>query len=205
MLKTMLGISLAMALGLSGPAKAALLLGKTVQLSYELPAMGVAFDGPFDNIVGTTGDTAFVSGYVMIGDMLVPNGQIIATPSDGQLRIHVDPCVVRPGCLFAPFPFNGIHLRDALGEISAFASVTINPLTDLPGFDISRISFDDDNIYLNFASLTGGAHDVVIDIRAAGGVPEPGTWALMIVGFGLAARALRRAGKGQLQVVGISA
>lgn len=162
---------------LAAPAEAALLLGKTVQLSYEFPNTGAVFEGPFDNLVGTTGATSF------------QGGRILATPSDTQLRVHSD-CMSTRVCLFAGFPFNGIHLRDGLGGISSFASVTVNALTSLPGFNNSRISFDADNIYLNFAGLSGGPYDVVVDIRTAG-VPEPSAWALLIAGFAILGAALR--------------
>ena len=171
--------STAMITALPAPAAAALLLGNTVQISYEFPAKGSVAEGPFDNLVGTTGDTVF------------SGGRIIASPNDTQLRIHSD-CMSNLGCIFVPFSFNGIHLRDALGTITAFASVTVNGLTTLPGFDNSHISFDADNIFLDFGGLSGDPYDVVVDIRTAGGVPEPANWALMIAGFGLTGAAIRR-------------
>ena len=65
--------------------------------------------------------------------------------------------------------------------------MSINAATNLAGFDMSRVSWDADNIFINMQSLSASeAHRVVLDIEFAGAVPEPGTLALLGIGlFGL--------------------
>jgi hypothetical protein len=62
------------------------------------------------------------------------------------------------------------------------------------GFDLSQYNYvtnpgaPSSYIY----SISGGLNVASIDVDVSGAVPEPATWAMMIVGFGLAGSALRR-------------
>lgn len=80
---------------------------------------------------------------------------------------------------FTPSAFNGIALIDYTGAIGPFLDVTIDPVTNLSGFDSSRISFDANNIYVNFESLNYNINDIVkLDITTgpnASIVPLPAT------------------------------
>jgi len=86
--------------------------------------------------------------------------------------------------------FNGFHFYDALSTIAPITGVTINGATNLAGFDVSRLSFDSDNIFINLQGLAaGGAHLVRLDVQfGAAAVPEPST--LLLLGAGLAAIAI---------------
>ena len=55
--------------------------------------------------------------------------------------------------IFTSAAFNGVHLFDVNGTISTFLSVTVNPATNVVGFNASRISFDANNIYANLQNL----------------------------------------------------
>ena len=86
--------------------------------------------------------------------------------------------------------FNGFRLVDIDNTIDAFTSVAINAVTNFVGFDASRITFDADNIYVNWQGLTFTTDTVVsLDINGGSGtVPElPAyvTWAGLIVAVGL--------------------
>ena len=86
--------------------------------------------------------------------------------------------------------FNGYRLFDYTNSIAPFLSVTINPVTNMAGFDASRITFDGDNIYVNFQGLSFTTETVVsLDINT---VPEPATLSLMGIGLALAAGWARR-------------
>ena len=82
--------------------------------------------------------------------------------------------------------FNGFRLYDIDGTIDAFTGVAIHPLTNLNGFDISRISLDADSVWVNFVNLKFDANTLVaIDVYGAAAVPEPAS--MLLLGCGLAA------------------
>jgi hypothetical protein len=91
--------------------------------------------------------------------------------------------------------FNGYSFFDALGTIDPFTSVSINPDTNLSGFDASDISFDADSIFVNFAGTTVTTATVVtLDINLAR-VPAPSS--LLLAAIALAGLAgVRRGRKG---------
>lgn len=97
---------------------------------------------------------------------------------------------------FAIESFNGFRLWDEAGGISSIVSVTINASTNMAGFDASRITFDADNIYVNFQGLSYTA-DTIVSLDVSDGesaVPEPAgiaVWSVLAcVGSALAYRRL---------------
>jgi hypothetical protein len=88
--------------------------------------------------------------------------------------------------------FNGFHVFDLLGTIPAFTSVSINPATNMLGLTLARITFDDDNIWVNWNGLPFNADTVVsLDVNSTA-VPEPATVTMTLIGLGSALRAARR-------------
>lgn len=87
--------------------------------------------------------------------------------------------------------FNGWRYYDALGTMPDITGVTVNGSSTFPGFDNSRITFDANNIWLNFANLSNSDFSAVVDVQM-GVIPEPSTYALMAVGLlGIALTARR--------------
>ena len=87
---------------------------------------------------------------------------------------------------YASAAFNGLRFYDALSAISPIIGVSINGATNLAGFDLSRVSFDADNIYINMQGLApAGAHLVRLDVQfSSTAVPESST--ILLFGSGLA-------------------
>lgn len=82
--------------------------------------------------------------------------------------------------------FNGYHFFDVFATIDTITGVSINAVTNLAGFDASRVTFDGDNIFINFQGLNANASTIVqLDVQFGGGpqVPVPST--LLLLGAGL--------------------
>jgi hypothetical protein len=90
--------------------------------------------------------------------------------------------------------FNGVHIEDTTGTIPDLTSVTLNanPGTTLPpGYGASRVTWDANNIYVDFRGVSAGpSHTVRLDLTA---IPEPATALLLAAGLvGLLAAGRRR-------------
>lgn len=90
--------------------------------------------------------------------------------------------------------FNGIVLSDITNNLAAITGVTFSG----GGFagEQPTLTFDANNIFLNFRLITqttqpGTQYRYTVSFATAG-VPEPASWALMLVGFGAAGTMMRR-------------
>lgn len=163
-------VMLASALSLAGAAAlAAPLNGSTVRLTFESGptvfenADVVVAAGPEINFAAVF--NVDVSATQLLLDFSVaPGGQTTFTTTDA---------------------FTGVHLADFTHTVNSFVGVSLSPLTNLPGFDLSRITFDSDNVYLNLKGLTvdGSPLYAAVNLTLAP-VPEPGSAALLLLGLG---------------------
>jgi hypothetical protein len=152
--------------------------GKTLEFEYVYPDLSTDLVAPQDIVGGGPGETIFIG-----SDMTVTLGDQTITTSDDDFV----------GGYYNPTAFNGLHIWDAHNAVAPFTSVSLLH-NDYPGFDMSRVTFDADNIFINFTGLnfTVSPSVLALQVNGAGGVPEPAAWALMIAGFGLAGATLRR-------------
>lgn len=91
--------------------------------------------------------------------------------------------------------FNGPIFSGA--AIAGITGVSVNGSSTLAGFDNSRVSVLGQDLRidwggLNYANGTTLNLDFTFVRDGTGAVPEPATWAMMIVGFGLVGAASRR-------------
>jgi hypothetical protein len=71
-------------------------------------------------------------------------------------------------------PFNGFVISDYSNSIDAITGVTVAPSTNMVGFDPSRISFDANNVYVNWQGLNFNASTIVsLDVSFSGASSSP--------------------------------
>jgi hypothetical protein len=109
-----------------------------------------------------------------------------------------------PGA-FASVPFLGYDIQLISG--APFSNVVIDPLSSSAFATGTVLTFSSNDIKINFAATCGscaGGETIVLnltDVTAA--VPEPSTWAMMILGFaGVGFMAYRRSRKDQSLALG---
>lgn len=110
--------------------------------------------------------------------------------SDTALDIVFD--TVLPSPQFAAASFNGLVFTSP--AFSSIAGVSISATSNLAGFDASRVSVVGNDLRLDWSGLSYDT-DTVVGLSfavAPGAVPEPASWAMMIVGFGVVGAGLRR-------------
>lgn len=159
----LLGIA---ALGFSAPAEAQF-LGSTMTLFYDFPALGSHFD-----------TRVFVVGAgVEAPDF--PTGDPRTNIDISNTNIFV---TYNSSASWTSTSFNGFVLFDSSSTVPDITGVSINAATNMSGFDASRVSFDANNIYVNWQGLPFDTSTIVsldVTFRSPDIVPEPGPLALM--------------------------
>lgn len=168
---------LLLACAVSAPASASLLFGETVRVTHELPNVGAIVGGPTDVVVG-----AGVEIPLFIG--------IYSVDLDDTTITFTFPNSCCGG--FGSNTFNGAHFFDLNGTIPDIYRVSI--VSQNIGFNASRITFDFNNVYVNFAGLNPDPSTGSLVLELA--TPEPGTWVL--AGLGVLAIFARRRCVGRL-------
>ncbi len=160
---------------IAAPASATLLAGNSVGIQYIFPNITTVYQDLGSNLVGTDAPTVFAPFFSFSFT------DTTATTSAFQFNSS-----------WTTTAFNGFRLYDINGTIAPITSVSINAASNMVGLDASRITFDADNIYVNWNGLAFDTGTVVtLDINGSA-VPEPASWALMIGGFGLIGASMRR-------------
>ncbi len=83
----------------------------------------------------------------------------------------------------SPTIYNGIAIN--MLSAGSFTGVTIDPATNMAGFNSSDVSFTSSQIQVNWAGLSFTTSTIVeLDVGAtASSVPEPGTWSMTLTGL----------------------
>lgn len=167
-----------------GTAHATLLTGKTVSYQYAFPSINSNYGSPADGNYVVGSGVEILNGFCCNFE-----GQLDFTDAGFKAVFHDEGS-------YTYSSFNGFRVSDVFGQIASFTSVTIGTATNMVGFDASRISFDHDNIWINWQGLAFNPNTVVaIEVNGASDVPEPGVIALM--GLALAGLAVSRRRKVQ--------
>ncbi|MBI5761753.1 MAG: hypothetical protein HZA46_24850 [Planctomycetales bacterium] len=156
-------------------------LGDMVGVEQAFPTTGTVIAGP------TT--VAVVAGPELLGFA----GAFNLDLSPGNIVIDFSPigAPVVAGGVF-PADFNGTHIFDSTGTLPAFLTLVVDPTSTVVGFDATRVTFDGNNIFLNFAGLTVGGPGSFVSLGVVA-APEPASLALWSMGaIGMAIGATRR-------------
>ena len=97
---------------------------------------------------------------------------------------------------FFDAPFNGFKVSDDFGNVRNISGVTINGATNMLGFELSRVSFDANNVFVNWQGLSFEESTVVsLDVTfesAAAPLPSVATTGVTLLGGVGGFRLLRR-------------
>jgi hypothetical protein len=166
----------------AAPALAGPLDGATVHSQYLFTDQSSVF--------ADYGETT-VSGTTQLTDTMGGIGGIKLLASGSNLTVSFADNGFG-AATWSSYPFNGFAVFDDTNSAGAITGVSINALTNMGGFDMSRISFDADHIFVNWQGLSFNAGTVVsLDLNGGGAVPEPASWAMMLGGFGAIGGAMR--------------
>jgi hypothetical protein len=155
----------------AGPNLRAQLIGDS--LTWQYYAYGGAYNGPSSFDVTATGPDAVYGNFDTYFNIVVssPSSITFDFTSSG---------VWSPSTLsLSPTIQNGIAFN--LNSGSPFTNVTIDPSTNMAGFDSGDVSFTSNQIQVNWAGLPYNTSDsVTLDITQS--VPEPGSVPMLLLG-----------------------
>ena len=183
-------ISVALWLGSgAGIATAGIFDGHTVHYQYYFPNLSTPY--------GSAGN----------GDYLVNSNVEISNIVDdiGTINFSDDKFTVSfsHGGSFSPTAFNGFVISDLAASFNPFTSFTLISNTGVSGTPV--LNFDSNHLYVNWEGLHYTRGDLVFSVETAvidnpigflphtiSPVPEPDTYAILLVGLGLVGYSARR-------------
>lgn len=159
----------------SSPAVADL-TGDTVNGTYYFPDSSSVYSNQGNQTVSPLATFTFLTG--------VPN--VTAAVGGSSILLSFD---ANGG--FNGASFNGVKITDLTA--SNITNVFLDASTSVSGFDASRLSFTSNSVSFNLQGLTIGAQNSVrANLSFGSEAPEPGTWAMMLLGMGAVGFAMRR-------------
>lgn len=184
-MKLFLGVCAFGALFLSGYGSASVLLGESVSVEYRMPDINTPYPqteynpqvlvvgGGIESIITIEGVTDFNIDF-----------------DDTSLQIFFDTSLQDPN--LQGTSFNGlVFTSTAFNQISG---VTIDALTNLAGFDASRVFLVGDELRLDFSGLSYNT-DTAVGLNftsSAAAIPEPASWGMLLLGCAFVGGAMRR-------------
>ncbi len=189
----LIAVSVAVCMGsVTSIAHAGIFDGNTINYQYYFPNLSTPY--------ASAGN----------GDYLVDTGVEISNVVDGfgTLDFSGDEFVISfaHGGNFSPTAFNGFAISDVSASINPFTSFSLVSNTAVSGTPI--LSFDANHLYVNWAGLNFNRGELVFSVsslaplpnshpvtsfsRTISPVPEPDTYALLLVGLGLVGYSARR-------------
>lgn len=160
-------------LWLVSPTAHAQFLGQTVTIAHVYPNKSSLFTFlglPANFVVGPGIELTYASAITMdLSDSRIsltfPTGGNVS-PGDGS-----------------PTSFSGYRFSDALGLIPDIVGLSLDPGTNVTGFGSGNLSFDVNNVFLNFDGVPtiASGRAVIVDVQFAP-VPEIGTLPLILAG-----------------------
>ena len=186
-MKITLSLAIAAAAAICAAPASATLVGATVDVTARYPNTTSIYTDPGTRIVSDSA-IEYVAGSF-------PNYN-----SSWQVDVfgdHIDITdALSTGLPFGVAAFNGFVLDVISGPAILSASIdgssTIIPVS---------ANVSGGNLFINFSGVSqqrGGTARINFTTAGGGAVPEPATWAMMLVGFGAMGTALRRRAKPQL-------
>jgi hypothetical protein len=160
-----------------GNVSATLLDGKTINYQYYSPDLSSPY--------ADAGNGIYVVGSGVEITNICNGAYFNSIPYYGTIDISDSNIYVDfiTDAYFDPVPFNGFQIKDIMGNIDPFTSVSINPVTNMGGLNLNHITFDNDNIWVNLQGLQFTSDTIVsLDITSTS-VPEPTT--MLLLGLGL--------------------
>lgn len=153
-------------------ANATLLESKTISYEYLFPTTDMS-----NNWYGA-------GSYVVGAGVETGAGDTFSTDfSDSNVLMDFNSSGQWCGCDFETF--NGVHFYDALDNIDDFTLVSLNALTNMVGLTQANISFDANNIWIDWQDLYFDVNTLVsIDLQSAVvDVPEPSSLLMILSGL----------------------
>jgi hypothetical protein len=163
---TILAAGVAAAIGLGGAtAQAAIAIGDTVDITYLFPDTSTVYQ---DNTAAFTNGVSLPIIYT--GTAQFFTNRITLTQNNSWS--------------YTPASFNGVRLTD-LSNPNAFDGWFVKPSTTMTGFSESASG---GSLFVNWQGVNTFTGATVV----LGSVPEPATWAMMLLGVGAIGAVARR-------------
>ena len=177
------------ALSFASPVAGQALVGSEVEFGHQFggtvfsPSTQTVVNGPADTAtitLNTTGYTANLDAGSLTVDFFAPP----TTPCTGRICIPSDNIFLSgAGLLISSTEFD---------FASIIAGMTITNTGGF-GFTTDRVSYSSEGIFFDFGLLDyTNDSGFTANFATVAAVPEPGTWAMMLIGFGGMGIALRR-------------